>query len=245
MSGSSRVLWPMVILLRISQKGNESSSLCLSLHLCLFPQTKHIGFPVQPHRTTHTCQAMPYFLLYKVLHNLFPLPGIPTLTFLFHLVRLLTIFQTCQSYSHLRAFALAILSAWNVLSPHLHVATPSFHCLLPLGQHCQCPPPKDHQEPTCSGASWVYCLLQWRRTPTMGNCEILSMRMAERTYSIWARFCLDPSWSQSGFVWCWCSVKLFTFNKRTPRPSCDVSARPRPGWMSGLLSLYYHWILIA
>lgn len=129
MSGSSRVLWPMVILLRISQKGNESSSLCLSLHLCLFPQTKHIGFPVQPHRTTHTCQAMPYFLLYKVLHNLFPLPGIPTLTFLFHLVRLLTIFQTCQSYSHLRAFALAILSAWNVLSPHLHVATPSFHCL--------------------------------------------------------------------------------------------------------------------
>lgn len=85
MSGSSRVLWPMVILLRISQKGNESSSLCLSLHLCLFPQTKHIGFPVQPHRTTHTCQAMPYFLLYKVLHNLFPLPGIPTLTFLFHL----------------------------------------------------------------------------------------------------------------------------------------------------------------
>lgn len=234
MSGSSRVLWPMVILLRISQKGNESSSLCLSLHLCLFPQTKHIGFLVQPHRTTHTCQAMPYFLLHKVLHNLFPLPGIPTLTFLFHLVRLLTIFQTCQSYSHLRAFALAILSAWNVLSPHLHVATPSFHCLHfnPTSWSTLSVP--STQRPPGTYLQWselglLLVAMKEREHPPWGNCELLSMRMAERTYSIWARFCLDPSWSQSGFVWCWCSVKLFTFNKRTPQPSCDVSARPRPG----------------
>lgn len=28
----------------------------------------------------------------------------------------------------------------------------------------------------------------------------------------WSCFYLDPSWSQSGLVWCWDSLKLFSFN---------------------------------
>lgn len=29
--------------------------------------------------------------------------------------------------------------------------------------------------------------------------------------------CLDPSWSQDGLVWCWCSVKPSAFHRRTPK----------------------------
>lgn len=39
------------------------------------------------------------------------------------------------------------------------------------------------------------------------------------TITKWLCFCLIPSWSQSGLVWWWFSVKLFTFNRRMSRPS--------------------------
>lgn len=42
----------------------------------------------------------------------------------------------------------------------------------------------------------------------------------------WSCVCLEPLWSQSGFVWCWCSVELFLVD-RTPRPSCEYLPAPR------------------
>lgn len=34
------------------------------------------------------------------------------------------------------------------------------------------------------------------------------------TITKWSCFYLGPSWAQSGFVWCLCSVKLFMVNRR-------------------------------
>lgn len=49
-------------------------------------------------------------------------------------------------------------------------------------------------------------------------------------------FCPAPSRSQSGLVWCWCSVKLFLPDRRTPRPSwwCQASS-----WVSGGYLLFF------
>ena len=43
--------------------------------------------------------------------------------------------------------------------------------------------------------------------------------------------CLHTSWSQRGLVGCWCSENLFmfTFNRRTPRPSDSAKAISLPG----------------
>ena len=42
--------------------------------------------------------------------------------------------------------------------------------------------------------------------------------------------CLNPSWLQSGLLWCWRSVKLFVFIGGTPRHSVSI----RQVWMLGV-----------
>lgn len=66
----------------LSKKTMKALHSVLPLYLSLFPQTKCIDFLVQQHGTTHTCQEMAYFLLHEFFHGLFPLPGVPTWTFL-------------------------------------------------------------------------------------------------------------------------------------------------------------------
>lgn len=51
----------------------------------------------------------------------------------------------------------------------------------------QCPPARDHQEHTSSGAGWADGLLQWGRRHTVGNCEVSQKDdVAKTDYRIWA-----------------------------------------------------------
>lgn len=50
----------------------------------------------------------------------------------------------------------------------------------------------------------------------------------------WPCFYLDPLGSQSGLVHCSCSVKLFSFSRKTPKPSCQcqVSSEQHQGTLA-------------
>ena len=60
-------------------------------------------------------------------------------------------------------------------------------------------------------------------------------RASERPSKVGACFYLDPSWSQSGLVWSWCSVGLFIFCRRVPESSCECWAKT---WMAVIAVLF-------
>lgn len=161
MSDSNRVLGPRVALLRISQKkGNADSSSCFSFVLVPLSKNQTHGLsssttwnsPYLPGNRllSGTCSFAVCTSAWKTYSN-FSIPArLASLLFFKHASHSLT-FKPLQWLLSLPGMFFPHVSTW--LAPHFIVSLP----FLPLGHYCQFPPPKDRREPTCSGASWVYC----------------------------------------------------------------------------------------
>ena len=118
------------------------------------------------------------------------------------------------------------------LAHHFIVSTK----ILPLGHHCNTLHPKTTKNPPAvESVRFIVHCSRGEHMPWGAARSQYWEGASERPSRVGACFYLDPSWSQSGLVWGWCSVELFIFHRRVPESSCECWAKT---WMVVIAVLF-------